>query len=194
MTSDHDGFLNNGPAAFVTKMQKGILWGGVVMILLGVAAIAAPLLSSLVVELMIGWLLTVSGALAVIGAFSLRRTGVFAWNIGAGLVTLIGGVLMLSYPLEGLVALTVLVALILLITGLAQAIIALWIRPALGWAWAGFSALISIALGLYIFAALPEASAVVLGLMVGIDFVSTGTAMVLIARSAALVQHNLRGE
>lgn len=193
MTSNHDGFLNIGPAAFVTKMRKGILWGGVVMILLGIAAIAAPLLSSLVVELMVGWLLTVSGALALIGAFSLRGTGVFAWNIGAALVTLIGGLLMLSYPLEGLVALTVLVAVILLITGLVQAIFALWIRPALGWAWAGFSALISIALGIYIFVALPEASAVVLGLMVGIDFVSTGTAMVLIARSAAVVQRNIRG-
>lgn len=188
MITATDVFQDNGPAPFLTKMRKGMFWGGIVMLLLGIAAIMMPLLSSLVVEIMVGWLLALSGAFAIIGAFSLRGTKLFAWEIVTGLVTLAAGVLMLSYPLEGLVALTVLVAVTMLLTGIVQGAFALWVRPAAGWVWGGLSALISVVLGLYIFVALPEASAVILGLLVGIDFVSTGTALVLIARSVAEVQ------
>ena len=185
MTHQTDGYLNAGAAPFLLRMRKGMFWGGVVMILLGIAAIMMPFITSLVVEIMIGWLLTISGSLAVISAFSLRGTGVFGWELGTGLITLAGGLLMLFFPLEGLIALTALVALIMVSTGVAQGAFALWVRPMSGWAWGGLSAVISIVLGAYIFWALPEASAVILGLLVGIDFVSTGTALVLIERSAA---------
>jgi uncharacterized membrane protein HdeD (DUF308 family) len=174
-----------GPAPFLTKMRKGMFWLGIAMLFLGIAAIMMPLLSSLVIEIMIGWLLTLSGGLAVIGSFSLRGTRLFAWELISGLITLVGGLFLLLYPLEGLIALTVLVALVMLMTGMAQAAFALWTRPAQGWVWGGLSALISIALGIYIFIALPEASGVILGLLVGIDFVSTGMALLLISRSAA---------
>jgi uncharacterized membrane protein HdeD (DUF308 family) len=162
--------------------------GGIVMLLLGIAAIMMPLLSSLVVEIMIGWLLALSGAFAIIGAFSLRGTKLFAWEFITGLITFVAGVLMLTYPLEGLIALTVIVAGTMLLTGIVQGAFALWVRPAAGWVWGGLSALISVILAIYIFVALPEASGVILGLLVGIDFVSTGTALVLISRSVGTVQ------
>ena len=53
------------------------LEGAIVMITLGLAAILMPLVSSLVVEILVGWLLTASGAVAVVGALSLRDTGLF---------------------------------------------------------------------------------------------------------------------
>ena len=184
MTTKTDPFVAIDSTTILTKLRTGLLWGGIVMIFLGVAAVLMPLFSSLVVEILIGWLLTISGGVAVVGAFSLRSTRLFVWEMISGLITLATGLLMLVFPLQGLIALTVLVAIVLMLTGAAQMAFAFWARPALGWAWGLASAVISIVLGVYILTVLPEASAIILGLLVGIDFISTGTALVLIARSA----------
>ncbi|CUH89239.1 acid-resistance membrane protein [Phaeobacter sp. CECT 5382] len=165
------------------EMGKGLFWVGLVMVFLGAAAVIMPLASSLVLEVLIGWLLTMSGIVAVVGAMQFRGTGQFLWQLLVGLITLAVGLLMLLYPLQGLVALTVLVAAIFVLTGLAQASFSFWLRPAPGWGWGMTSALISLGLGVYIFAVLSEASTVVLGLLVGIDFLSTGLALVMISRS-----------
>lgn len=165
------------------EMGKGLFWVGLVMVFLGAAAVIMPLASSLVLEVLIGWLLTMSGIVAVVGAMQFRGTGLFLWQLLVGLITLAVGLLMLLYPLQGLVALTVLVAAIFVLTGLAQASFSFWLRPAPGWGWGMTSALISLGLGVYIFAVLSEASTVVLGLLVGIDFLSTGLALVMISRS-----------
>lgn len=185
MTIDTDIFPAVDPSSILAKMQKGLFWAGVVMILLGMAALLMPLFSSLIVELLIGWLLAISGAVSVVGAFSLRRTGLFVWELISGLITLAVGLLMLFFPLQGMIALTVLVAVVLVLTGAAQIAFAFWARSVSGWGWGWglLSAIISVGLGGYILVALPEASMMILGLFVGVDFVSTGLALVLIARS-----------
>jgi len=183
MPTDSDVFLMDLPATFLAKVRKRLFWVGAIMIVLGIAAIMMPLFSSLVIETLIGWLLVISGALALVSVVSLRGTGLFIWELTAGLLTLAAGLLLLLFPLEGLIALTVLIALVMVWTGLGQGAFALWVRPAPGWVWGLLSAIISLGLAAYILVALPEASAIVLGLLVGIDFVSTGTALVLIAWS-----------
>ena len=183
MTRQPDAGLVIDPGGVLVKTGRSLFWTGLVMILLGVAALIVPFFTSLVVEVLVGWLLTVSGLVSVIGAMSLRATGLFFVQFVAGLIALGAGLLMLIFPLQGLIALTVLLAVVLMLTGAAQVAFALWARPALGWAWGVLSALISMGLGVYILAALPVASTMVLGLLVGIDFVSTGVALVLISRS-----------
>ena len=183
MTTGSDAFKGFDATTTLAKMRKGFFWAGLVMVVLGMAAVLMPFFSSLVVEILIGWLLTMSGAVVVIGAFSFRRTGMFLWQLFSGLITVMAGLLLLLFPLQGLIALTVLVAFILVFTGAAQFAFALWARPAPGWSWALMSAAISILLGVLIVFALPQASAVTLGLIVGIDFISTGVALMLISRS-----------
>lgn len=100
----------------------------------------------------------------------------------AGLFALAAGFLMLIFPLHGLIALTVLVAVVLILTGVARAAFAFWARPTPSWGWGVLVSMISVGLGVYILVALPEASTMLLGLLVGVDFVSTGLVLVLISR------------
>ncbi|THH36888.1 HdeD family acid-resistance protein [Aliishimia ponticola] len=172
------------PEAAIARLRNIWLWIGIVMIALGIGALLMPVLSSLIVGVLIGWLFFISGVVAVASAFPFRGTGLFTWQIVAGLITLITGALLIVFPTQGAVALTVLVGFIFMLTGVAQSFYAFWVRPARGWGWVLTSALLSIALGIFILSALSEASAVLLGLLVGIDFLSTGISMVLIALSA----------
>lgn len=152
------------------------------MIVLGVVALTAPFFTSLVVEVLIGLLLVVSGLVSAMAAVSLRATGVFFIQFVAGLFALAAGFLMLIFPLHGLIALTVLVAVVLILTGVARAAFAFWARPTPSWGWGVLVSMISVGLGVYILVALPEASTMLLGLLVGVDFVSTGLVLVLISR------------
>lgn len=171
------------PGTVIAKLRRGILWAGGIMIGLGLLALFLPLFSSLVIDILIGWFLTVSGCVVVAGAFSLRGTGAFLWQLFTGLLTLVAGLFLFIFPQQGLVALTLIVAVVFLATGITQFAFALWIRPAPGWKWAIGSATVSILLGGAILTVLPEASGIMLGLLVGIDLVSTGLAMVVLARS-----------
>jgi len=71
---------------------------------------------------------------------------------------------LIVFPAQGLIALTILVGIVFLLTGIAQSFYAFWVRPANGWGWI-------------------LASTVILWVLFGIDFVSTGMSMVLIAMS-----------
>lgn len=166
------------------RARKVLFVAGVALVALGFAALIAPVISSLIVGFFIGWLLFMGGVIMVATALSLRGTGQFFWQLLAGLVPLMAGAFLIVFPAQGVVALTVLVAVLFLVTGVAQSAFALWARPSRGWGWGLASAGVSIALGAWILLALPEASEVLLGILVGIDFVTTGAALIVIARAA----------
>lgn len=180
--SNHPADL--GAADLLARLRKVLMWAGGIMLALGVVALLVPVVTSLVVGFVIGWFLFLAGAVGVAGAFSFRGTGLFAWQLLGGLLPLVAGALLIVFPEQGVIALTLLVALAFLATGVAQLSFALWARPAPGWGWGAVSAVVSIALGGYIVVFLPEASAVTLGLLLGVDFVSTGLAMLLIGWAA----------
>ena len=79
-----------------------------------------PLFSSLILDVLIGWLLTISGFVSVVGAFSLHGAGPFIREMRVALVALAAGFLIPSFPLQGLIALTVLVAVVLVLAGATQ--------------------------------------------------------------------------
>lgn len=184
MTPQTNAFSADDFESAFPKMRRAMFWAGLAMTLLGGVALTMPLLGSFAAEIFVGWLLIMSGIISLIAVFDFRYIGLFVWQMLSGLMTFAAGLLLLIFPVEGLVALTLLVAVIFFLTGAAQSAFAFWMRPARGWVWALLSASVSIVLGGFIVATLPDASTIVLGLFVGIDFVSTGVAFVLIARSA----------
>lgn len=183
MPTDIFSRSNEGRPAMLAKMRRGLFWTGVLMTLMGAAALSMPYVGSLVIEILVGWLLVISGMVLIFGAFALRGTGLFGWQLVAGVITFALGLMMIAFPTQGLVALTVLVAVSMVLTGIAQIAFAAWLRPVLGWGWGLLSALISIGLGGYILFLLPEASNVLLGLLLGVDFISSGVALMLMSRA-----------
>jgi len=167
----------------VQKWRRGLTVTGVILICIGVLAIVMPVFSSLAVTLLIGGVLTFIGLLSVVFALAFRGSVVFGVALVSGLFPLMIGFYLLFFPAAGLIALTTLLALIFLLTGITQVIFAIDLRGTAGWHWALVSGLISVVLALLIFAALPEVSRVLLGLMLGIDLISTGLAALFIGRA-----------
>lgn len=125
--SNHPADL--GAADLLARLRKVLMWAGGIMLALGVVALLVPVVTSLVVGFVIGWFLFLAGAVGVAGAFSFRGTGLFAWQLLGGLLPLVAGALLIVFPEQGVIALTLLVALAFLATGVAQLSFALWARP-----------------------------------------------------------------
>jgi len=174
---------------------------GSLMIVLGIAAIAFPFTASLAVTLTVGMVLIIAGVGQLVHAISMPRwRGFFITLLGA-LLALAVGALVLFYPLSGILSLTLLVATFLLVGGVLKMILAFRLRPDLNWNWLLFAGGLAVVLGLVILSQWPFSAAWILGVLVGVDLVSSGWWMLAIAardsgradgQQAALMEANAR--
>jgi uncharacterized membrane protein HdeD (DUF308 family) len=155
-------------------------WGtlltlGILTALAGVVAIILPRAATLAVELLLGCLLVVDGVLQGVHAAQLRGRRGFGWKLAASLVSLAAGVLLLAFPLTGVLTLTLVVALFFLVSGVFKGILSLRWWPVGGAGWLLVSGIVSLLLGFGILVAFPEAAAWVVGLLVGIALLIDGS-------------------
>ena len=157
---------------------------GIVTAAIGAAAIALPRAATLAVELVLGCLLILDAVVQGIHAGQLRGTRRFGWKVAASLLSLGAGVLLLAFPMAGILSLTLVVAVFFLMAAFLKGILALSWRPGAGWGGLLLSAAISLLLGLSILLAFPAAAAWVVGLLVGITRLVDGVWLIGMALSA----------
>jgi uncharacterized membrane protein HdeD (DUF308 family) len=174
--------------AAVAAARKAVAdnWGwfltiGIVLVLAGVAAIAFPLLSTIATKIMLGWIFLVSGVLLVIHAFSIQQWRGFALGLLVGLLYVVAGGWLAFFPFTGIVTLTILLAALFLAEGVLEVIMAVRVRPHEGWGWLLLSGLIAVAVGVLIAAELPTSAAWAIGLLAGVNLLSTGVSFIVLA-------------
>jgi uncharacterized membrane protein HdeD (DUF308 family) len=179
---DTDSPMNPVLAKGVEKGSKWLFWYGLLMVSAGIFAIAFPVVATLAAAMMIGWLFLFGGVARSIHAFSYEGSAFFG-QLGLGALTLVVGGYLVFNPLSGAVAVTLLIASVFMVEGVFEAILALRLRPADGWGWMLFSGGISTAAGVIIASGLPGTSLFLLGLLVGVSFLSTGVASMTLSRA-----------
>ena len=160
-------------------------WGwilalGIILIVVGSGAVAMPIVAGLATAVTFGVLLLMGGIAQLVGAFWTRDWSGFFLSLLTGVLYVVLGLLFLSAPLRAEVAMTFLLACVLLIGGLFRIIGSLMYRfPHWGWTFVGGA--INLVLGILIWRQLPEAALWVIGLFVGIDMIFTGWTWVILA-------------
>ena len=168
------------------KRQITANWGwflalGILLILAGIAAIAFPLLSTIAAKIALGWIFLAGGVILVIHAFSASGWRGFLWSLLIGLLYLVVGGYLAFFPLTGIITLTLLLAALFLVEGVLEVIMAFRVRPHEGWGWVLLSGLIAIAGGVLITLELPSSAAWAIGLLAGINLISTGWGFVILS-------------
>ncbi len=175
------------PVAFSVDpetLRKFKLWFtiyGVILILLGAASIILPGIATLATTIMVGWLLVAGGIFGLISVFQAgTKSPGFWWNLLTAIVCVLAGGIILFNPIQGVLTLTIVLAAYLLATGVTKGFMAFHYRNVIpkAWGWMLLSALIDIVLGGIIVAALPGSAIWVLGLLVGINLLFTGVALI----------------
>jgi len=162
------------------------LFEGILLLLLGFAAIAIPPIATFAVEILIGWLLLASGIIGMITTFRMRSAPGFWWSLLSAVVGVIAGVVLLAWPVSGALSLTLVLTVFLLLEGFASIMMALEHRHgfAARWAMLVVSGVVDIILAGIILAGLPGTAAWAIGLLVGINLVFGGTALISMALHA----------
>ena len=160
-----------------------LFWLGVLLVLLGIAAIAFPEFGTLAATLLTGWTLLIAGVLIFVSSFWIHGTGpFFAANL-FGLLSGAAGVFLLFNPMAGAVALTLILGIMFMFQGASELMFALEARPGKGWGGMMISGLASIVLAIIIVSGWPGISAVALGILLGINFLTTGIAYISVSRA-----------
>jgi uncharacterized membrane protein HdeD (DUF308 family) len=158
---------------------------GVVLIILGCLAIIFPFLTAIAVKVFLGWLFLIGGLIQIIHAFSAKQWGGFLWSLLIGVLYVIVGAWLAFFPLTGILALTLLIAAMFIVEGILEIAMAFRMRPLQGWGWALFSGIVALVVGVLIFAQLPYSAVWAIGLLVGINMISSGWFFVFLPSAAA---------
>lgn len=151
-----------------------LMWLGLALAVLGIAALLFPFFSTLVATSLVGWVFLVSGVLMLFSAFSIHGTGPFFGALLISVLSVVAGAFFAFNPLAGAEALTIVVGAVFLVQGAYEAAFAMEMRPRPGWFWMLISGIASIALALVIAAGLPTISTVALGILLGVNLLTTG--------------------
>lgn len=159
---------------------------GVLLLALGIVAVVVPPLATLAITILLGWLFLISGVMGLVTSFWMRAAPGFWWSlISAALAVLIGGML-LARPVTGAVSLTLLLIAFFAVEGVVSIMFALDHKRELSgkWGWMLISGIVDLVLAVIILAGLPGTSAWALGLLVGINMVFGGIALIAMALHA----------
>ena len=156
---------------------------GIVLFILGVLAIVLPPLATIAVEVIVGWLLLMSGIVGLIATLRMRSAPGFWWSLLSAVLGIVAGIVLLRWPLSGVVSLTLVLTVFLVIEGVASILFALEHKRELSGRWVVMlvSGLVDLFLAGIIFAGLPGTAAWAIGLLIGINLVFGGSALIAMA-------------
>jgi uncharacterized membrane protein HdeD (DUF308 family) len=159
---------------------------GVVLLVLGATAIALPVLATVAFTIILGWLFLVSGVVGLFTTFWMRGAPGFWWSLLSAVLGIVVGVLLLASPIMGAVSITIVLIAFFIIEGVASIMFALEHKREMSgrWAWMLVSGIIDLVLAAMIFAGLPSTAAWALGLLVGINMVLGGAALIALSLDA----------
>lgn len=165
---------------------KMFLIEGIVLLVLGVLAVLVPVIATLAVTILFGWLFLVSGVVGLVSTFWMRHAPGFWWSLLSAALGIVVGLLLLASPLGGALSLTLVLIAFFIIEGAASIMFALDHRRELTgrWGWMLVSGIIDLALAMMIFAGLPSTAAWAVGLLVGINMLFGGAALIAMALHA----------
>ena len=159
---------------------------GIVLFILGLLAIIVPPIATIAVEVLIGWLLLMSGIVGLIATLRMRGSPGFAWSLISAILGIVAGIVLLVWPLSGALTLTMILTVFLVLEGVISILYALEHRRGLSGRWGImlFSGVIDLFLAGIIFAGLPGTAAWAIGLLVGVNLVFGGSAIIAMALHA----------
>ena len=164
------------------RIGRGFRLTGLFFAVLGVLAILAPAVATVVIEQFVAWLLILWGLAGLSFAFSFRSFP--EWRlVAAGFVAvLLAGIAFVVMPGAGAAVLTGVLIVVFLLEGIVSILLGMRLSGHVGnWRWIIFSGACSFVLGMILLSAWTDAAHWAIGFMVGVNFISTGLSLLLLA-------------
>ncbi len=175
-----------GEAIALRKHWVAYLIEGILLVILGAAAIVVPVWATLTVTIFLGWLFLFSGVAGLVTTFWLKAAPGFWWSLLSAILSIIVGALLIGWPVSGAISLTLVLIGYFVLEGIFCIMFGLDHKRLLSgrWGWLVFNGVIDLVLAAIIIFGLPGTAVWVLGLLVGIDLIFGGSALAALALAA----------
>jgi len=158
---------------------------GIVMMILGLLAIAVPEVATLAITLFIGWLFFIGGIFRTISVLQHRAMPGFTWSLLTAVLAILLGLILILRPIAGVLTLTIWLIVFFIVEGIAAIFLAIEHRRHLpSWGWVLLSGLVDLVLAYLIWEGWPSSAGWAIGLLVGINMVFVGLSLVMTALAA----------
>ena len=156
---------------------------GVIMTILGILAVIWPGISTIAVDVYVGWLFLFSGIFGLFTMFLAQDAQAFLWMLLTAALALFVGIMLLWHPTEGAVSLTAVLTAFFIVEGIFQIVASLSYRAVFPnqWGWMLASGIADLLLAGIIIAGWPGTSTWALGLIVGVNLITSGAAIMLVS-------------
>jgi uncharacterized membrane protein HdeD (DUF308 family) len=173
-------------SAAIHEHWKAFLFEGILLVILGLAAMIVPPLASLAVTIFLGWMFLISGIAGLALTFWARQMPGFWWSLLSAALALVAGIVLLAQPVQGTLTLTIVVGAYFLAEGVATIMYALEHRRELSqrWSWMLIAGLMDLLIAAVIIAGLPGSALWAVGLLVGINLLFGGASLIGVALAA----------
>jgi uncharacterized membrane protein HdeD (DUF308 family) len=178
--------LQSKMSAAVREHWKAFLFEGILLVVLGLAAIILPPLAGLAVTIFLGWMFLISGIAGLFVTFWARQMPGFWWSLISAALAVVVGLILLARPVQGVLTLTIVVGAYFLAEGVTSIMYALEHRRELSerWSWMLFAGVLDILIAAMIIAGLPGSAEWAVGLLVGINLLFGGASLIGMALAA----------
>ena len=187
MTSPEDfSRLQSAMSETVKAHWKAFLFEGILLAVLGVAALILPPLASLAITIFLGWMFLISVIGGLIVTYWARSSPGFWWSLISAALAVLAGMLLLARPMQAVLTLTIVLGAYFLAEGVATIMYALEHRRELSsrWSWLLISGLVDIAIAFMVITGLPSSAEWAIGILVGINLLFGGATLIGMALAA----------
>lgn len=178
--------LQSAMSQTVKAHWKAFLFEGVLLAVLGIAALILPPLASLAIAIFLGWMFLISGIGGLIVTYWARSTPGFWWSLISAALAVLAGMLLLARPMQAVLTLTIVLGAYFLAEGVATIMYALEHRRELSgrWSWLLIAGLVDIAISFLVITGLPSSAEWAIGILVGINLLFGGATLIGMALAA----------
>jgi uncharacterized membrane protein HdeD (DUF308 family) len=156
-------------------------WLGIALIALGVVAVLTPAVAGSALVIVIGIILLMAGSIPIVRELKAEASMEKAVGLTLGIITALTGIAVIGHPLFGLAFLTLLLVIYFVVEGVWKIVVSFRYKPATGRKWLLASGVLSLILGLLIWKQWPVSGLWAVGVLVGINLLGTGMALVTLA-------------
>jgi uncharacterized membrane protein HdeD (DUF308 family) len=160
-----------------------LLTQGVIMAFLGVLALIWSQISTPAADVYVGWLFLISGIVGLASTFFVQNVTAFLWSLLTAALSLMVGMLLLWQLAESAVSLPLVLTAFFIVEGLFQIAASISYRYAFpdSWGWMLASGIVDLSLAVLTIMGWPNTAGWALGLIVGVNLITSGWAIAMIA-------------
>lgn len=169
----------------INAHKKFFLFQGVILIILGLLAVAMPMIGTFAVELLVGWLFFIGGIVRTVALLGNKHLPGYWWSLLAAFLTSALGLILVVNPFQGVITLTMVMIALFLVEGVSALFAAVHFREhSKSWGWLGLTGLIDLFMVYLLWSGWPGTAAWAIGLLAGINLFFTGWSLVMLSVAA----------